>query len=140
MIFPQHDPKDDSPAGLDEANRLSNELRAYRSDMSWFTVEVLLCNYRQAVNGHQYPGRAHDSEMGHGRLVEEYCRDSVQLETGLKLWEERKKFPREHLGELSGWFGRRLELGQVMNEHNYVWSDLIYDYNATVDVADPVAR
>jgi hypothetical protein len=134
FMFPHHDPKDDSLAGLRQANALSDGLRKTLG-IGWFTVEVLLCNYRQAFAGKQYPGRAHDSELGHARHVMKGWPgelDLMPLRSAL--------FPHEHLGEKQGWDNRRLELGKVMNEYDYVWSDLEFDYLKTKDFANPVRR
>ena len=136
LMFPEHNPKDDSSEGLEEANRLSDKLRETITGMDWFTVEVLLCNYRQAFAGRQYPGRAHDSELGHAAIVQDSW-SGLQLEM---LSMRPKLFPKEHLGEIQGWSDRRLELGKVMTDHNYVWSDMLFDYKRTKDLSQPVGR
>ncbi len=104
-------------------------------DLDWFEFEVLLCEYKQAYDGHQYPGRAHDSEIGRALTLEAKL---PALE--LKLWDMRKTlFPREALGELGGWDGRR-GLGGIIRKHGYTWSDVLYDYSKTTDFANPVRR
>ena len=50
----------------DRAEISKNDLEAELSDtVDWYTMEVVLCEYKQAWDGGQYPGRAHDSELGH---------------------------------------------------------------------------
>lgn len=131
----------DAARNLEIANvkaRTTKEWLRYEQGiyLDWFNLEVMLCDYKQAYDGKQYPGRAHDSELEHGIKVSEGFSTP-----SLKLWQAREElFPYETLGELSGWTSRRKELGEVMTKHKYVWSDLAYDYNKTTDLAFPVAR
>ena len=106
LLYPQHDYKLNKPFALEETNALANELR-HQVPCDWFTIEVLLCNYRQACNGQQYPGRGHDSELGHFHKVQA-LNPTVNFRT---LEARRVLFPHEYLGELNGWDGRR-DLGK----------------------------
>jgi len=117
----------------EEKNRLRDQDGI---DLDWFESEVLLCEYKQAYDGGQYPGRAHDSELGRARKIE-----AAFPEVHLKLWEARRTlFPHHCLGEIGNrWDGRR-GLGSVILEYDYTWSDLVYDYAATTDLANPVRR
>ncbi len=126
-----------------ENNAISQEVAAeVRGALSpylnWFDFEVMLCDYKQAYDGHQYPGRAHDSELGHGRRVQ-----SAFPEIPLRLWDARSTlFPHVALGEKPDgfklrWDGRRKELGKVLTAYGYTWTDLLYDYTRTVDLAAP---
>jgi len=131
-----------SPKTLAAVNQIAAEekewLRTEKGiDLNWFDFEVLLCEYKQAYDGGQYPGRAHDSELGRALKLEE----KVGPELNLKLWEGRRElFPHEPLGELGNrWEGRR-GIGSFIREHGYTWSDMLYDYSATTDFANPVRR
>jgi hypothetical protein len=142
LIYPHHDPAANDVFSCLEANELGghllNELGVRGVTADWFTLEVLLCNFRQALAGQQYPGRGHDSELDHLRTVE-----ALNPEVSFRTLEARAAlFPAWALGELSGWTGRR-KLGHVMGAHGYVWSDARYDYPATVafgDLARPMSR
>jgi len=88
-----------------------------------------LCEFRQASERHQYPGRAHDSELDHLRTVQ-----ALNPEVEFRTLEARKElFPHWALGELQGWEGRR-PLGHVMNEYGFLWSDNIYDFKKTAEL------
>lgn len=140
LIFPEHDYKAKDQFACLEANELANELvemcnesEMFAETIDWFTIEVLLCEYRQAVRGGQYPGRAHDSELDHYRTV-----SAKNPEVQFRMLEARRQlFPHWALGELQGWEGRR-PLGTVMNQYGYVWSDKIYSYLRTTDFSQPV--
>lgn len=140
FIYPEHDPYSDKPEALSEAYYMSLELRTHLAAMNadsldWFTFEVMLCNYRQAADGRQYPGRALDSELGH-YMVAASC-------PGVKFYTLEKRAevsPSVCLGEVQGWGGRRKELGKCWPEYGYTWCDILYDYHATTDLANPVRR
>lgn len=105
-------------------------------DLNWFHYEVLLCEYRQnIISQSQYPGRSHDSELGRARSLEAKI-------PGLKLrlWEDRATlFPTRPLGEIrSRWDGRREGVGKIATKHGYTWSDMVFDYSRTTDLANPV--
>jgi len=104
------------------------------AQVDWYTMEVVLCEYKQAWDGGQYPGRAHDSELGHVRKVTPLWPD-VPFKT---LDIRRELFPEIALGEVRGWDGRREGLGGCPSAHGYMWSDTLYDWDATIDLADPV--
>lgn len=104
-------------------------------NLDWFNFEVMLCDYKQAYDGRQYPGRAHDSELGRGVKIESHF-PTVPLQ----MWQARfDLFPIQALGEHNGWGGRR-DLGSVIHDYGYTWSDIKYDYDATEDLARPVRR
>lgn len=140
-FYPGHKYKSDAKDDLEEANSLAGELKdrlqaAGVEGVDWFVLEVLLCNYRQAVNGGQYPGRAHDSELGHCTVVGKRFPGA-----GKVLRNRSELFKPEYLGEVGKkWPGRRLELGKVMMLHGYVWSDELYDYVGTTDLKHPAKR
>lgn len=106
--------------------------------MDLYNMEVLLCDYRQSWEGQrQYPGRSHDSELDYYEKLRSYWGESYQT----RMLEARQVlFPDQCLGELQGWNGVRKELGTVLRQHNYTWSDLKFDYSNTADLAVPVRR
>lgn len=138
LLYPEHDYRVNGKRACDEAVTLTTDLRDRLADegvpVSWFVLEVLLCNYRQGVDGGQYPGRAHDSELGHlARVGPAFPAVPSRL-----LAARAELFPGRCLGEVGEkWAGRRLELGKVMTERGYVWSDLLYDYVSTSDLGRP---
>lgn len=132
--------KDNSPAALHHANEGCHELlRRLSGDhgihIDLFELQVVLCEYRESFEGkRQYPGRSLDSELGYVRQAEEMWGPS-------KIWETRKKiFPAQHLGELHDWDGPRKDVALALPVHRYTWSDLVYDYTLTKDIAKPVRR
>ena len=127
-----------------ESDAISQEVAAEVRDalspaLDWFDFEVMLCDYKQAYDGRQYPGRAHDSELGHGRAVA-----AAFPEVPLRLWVARSNlFPHVALGERPDyatprWDGRRKELGDVILRYGYTWTDLLYDYSETTDLSVPM--
>ena len=135
MIY-GHDHHHDTPLLLAEANALADELRGV-VPTTWFNVEMLLCNFSKAVKGSYYPGLGLDHELANvNRVRAIFCPDAGSL-----ILEQRARlFPRACLGELSGWSGRRDELEKCLSIHGYFWSDLLYDYGATTDLARPITR
>jgi hypothetical protein len=110
MLFPENaDPLADRENHSEAAIALS-EMRAAEVvklthdagvPMSFFQLQVLLCNYREALAGGFYPGAGHDEEMDYIKLCESKfdCSD---------IWRARQElFPQELLGELNGWHGIR---------------------------------
>jgi len=132
---------DDSPRNLWTANdRATATWRAmpeYGLELDRYTLQVLLCDFKQCLVGRrQFPGRSQDSELVYqAKADEHFGADRRMLDARAEL------FPHEALGEISGWSGVREELGHVLAEHEYVWSDLLFDYHASKDdLAAPVAR
>lgn len=120
----------------EETDKLREELSEYtHQDVSYYNVEVLLCNYRQYPKHH--PGWPLDSDLNY-------------YHTFVKNWEEpvfdwkavrKELFPAEALGEIQGWEGPREELNTVFNTHHYLWSDVLYDYQKSKDnLGVPVKR
>ncbi len=89
------------------AKKTRHHLRAkYGVKVSMFQLQVLLCEYREALNGSYYPGASHDEEMPFIRTVEQrtVCR---------AVWRARKTlFPHDVLGEVEGWDGPRKAMQQ----------------------------
>jgi len=130
----------DSPgeiAVVDEyaAKTKDRTLSDYNLDLSYYNMQVLLCDYKQCYVGkRQFPGRSQDSEIAYHKKIAPYWGDKT------RMWEARSKiFPRQVLGEINGWDAVREELGKVLYDYGYMWSDLIYDYQLSKDrLAMPV--
>jgi len=134
-----YDVHDDSPSALYFANERAGILKAMYPEMSYFELEVLLCEYKTSFSTkRQFPGRSLDSELAYERTVAEY-------------WGERRTdhmrvrpllSPVWALGEIQGWdpSERLKNLGRVLSAHGYTWSDGLYDYRATTDFSNPVKR
>ena len=141
LLYPQHagtlNANDDSTEALDLCNSLFDEVRTWFHThglkLSAFTTEVLLCDYKQAVNGRQYPGRSQDSELEYMRKVGPLLPVSEYMTVA-----RPRLVPRWARGEVQGWTGVRKELGTTIPEHEYAWSDRLFSYSLTTDLAHPV--
>ena len=101
--------------------------------LTMFQAEVYLCEFGQALEKNQYPGRALDSEYGHYVKATEWFGDWEGF------WRIRSEmFPDWALGEKQGWEGRRKELGACLPDHQYIWSDSLYDYKKTKTLKEPI--
>ncbi len=118
------------------AAELLEVLAAQGLELSWFHLQVFLCEYKQALRGKKYPGRSHDSELEYWRRSQAHFGG----ESGL-LPARQRAFPAEVLGESSGmWMGVREDCERTLIDHGYMWTDLLYDYTATTDFARPKVR
>jgi hypothetical protein len=120
-------------------DRLLLDLRlSYNMDPSYYTLQSLLCEYKQSALGKkQYPGKSIDTEMDYAMRVAAHWQDRGDSEfTDVR----RACFQDWSLGEVSGWVGVRPELGAVLVDYGYTWSDAIYDYSRTVDFKHPAWR
>ena len=135
----------DDAAGNVLTNRLATDLlhrvQEILPTVNEYVLAAMLCEYKSAFeNRHQYVGWTIDQEPLLYDKVSGYWGNRM-TEAGLALWGARKKlFPPETLGELQGWNGTRWPLTRTLRDHGYVWSDLLYDYKRTDDVAHPVRR
>lgn len=113
---------------------------AYDIDTDYYTIQSLLCEYKQSALGRkQYPGKSIDTEMDYHRRVYDYWGIDRALESD--FYSVRAAcFPAWALGEHEGWPGVRPELSRTLADHGYTWSDTLYDYAATTDFANPVLR
>lgn len=106
-----------------------------------YVLAAMLCEYRGAYeNRHQYVGWTIDQEpLLYDKVIAYFGKDLDPAE----LWEARAaSFPKEVLGEISGWNGTRWELTKVLRDYGYNWSDLKYDYIKTKESGrfdEPVA-
>jgi hypothetical protein len=106
----------------------------YDVDIDMFQLQVMLCEYRESWESmKQYPGRSIDSELKYARQAE---REWGHVSD---IWRAREVlFPHKHLGELNGWDGPRKPVAVCLRKHGYTWTDLLYDFNKTEDMANPV--
>ena len=67
-----------------------------------FQLQVLLCEYREALNSGYYPGASLDEELM-------YMAKASSFDLNPILESRRALFSHEYLGEISGWSGIRKE-------------------------------
>jgi hypothetical protein len=113
----------------------------YGVDTDYYTIQSLLCEYKQSVLGRkQYPGKSVDTAITYWNKIYDEWWGEEEAEKSI-MWDVRKKlFPLEMLGEVQGWNGVRDELGGVLREYEYTWSDYVYDYMKTTDLGSPYIR
>lgn len=74
--------------------------------LSWFQLQVLLCEYREAWAGGFYPGGTHDEELVYYALAE----PAFSTALSRRFFQLRAElFPPAALGECGGWGGLRAE-------------------------------
>jgi hypothetical protein len=124
MLFPEHAERMNSKANDTETIKLANDLAymAYQfigERATWFQLETLLCNARQAHDG-KYPGRSHDRELAHWRKANGYFRrKGMDLREVIPFYGLRQTlFPHEYLGELGAppWWQSREHLEVAQKE------------------------
>jgi len=148
LMYPEYEPElmggndIDTLAIVDDVAAFCLEdLKGFGVTTDYYTIQSLLCEYKQSCLGkRQYPGKSIDTAMAYFTKVYEYWGEE-EAEKSI-MWDVRKAiFPKEFLGELQGWNGVRNELGNVLVDYGYTWSDYIFDYKATNgDYASPVYR
>jgi hypothetical protein len=129
MLFPNHflqlsnredNSEDTLQVAEDFATITLERLNDRGVSISYFQLQVLLCNYREALNGGTagfYPGAGHDEEMDYIDVAMPHFGDQVTY-----LYDVRKRaFKPEYLGELNGWHGLRPEKFQE-------WADLLLNF------------
>jgi len=120
------------------ADRLLLELDLeYGIKSDYYELQSLLCEYKQSIlGGKQYPGKSIDTEMDYARRIAVHWGDMPS-----SFYRVREIFPAWSRGELQGWDGARKDLGKVLQNHGYTWSDAVYNYPASKDdLAKPVVR
>lgn len=115
--------------------------KLYGVETDYYTMQSLLCEYKQSCLGkRQYPGKSVDTALSYFDKVYEYWGEEAKSES--IIYDVRKSiFPEFVLGELHGWHRVRDELGAVLVDYDYTWSDYIYDYMKTDgNFSKPVLR
>lgn len=135
----------DSPSEVAQAEALAALCRAQLLERhgvhaEFYTLQVLLCEYKQYVRGKQFPGKSVDSELRYWDAAYEHW--GRELAERTIMFDVRKAlFPEWALGEANGWRADRKELGHTLPRHGYTWSDAIYDYHASkTDLGHPIVR
>jgi hypothetical protein len=131
---------DDSPKNLKKVNAIAKDslsiLKEEIPEMDFFKMEVFLCDYKQCYFGRrQYPGRSQDSEIEYMHKLQNFWDFDFQM-----VKARAEIFPHWALGELNGWSKVRNELGTVLHDHGYMWSDSLYDYKNTIDLSAPTSK
>jgi len=132
----------DTDASLARINKIANHALRTVSEavdgMDMYKLEVFLCDYKQCYFGRrQYPGRSQDSEIAYLKKLEGYWKDDFNFQM---LKGRAEIFPHWALGEKSGWDVVRKELGTVLYDYGYMWSDSLYDYKNTMDLSVPTSK
>lgn len=144
ILFPKHKDillGDDSPDTLSAVNKLADKMlknlwKEGLEDMSMFKMEVFLCDYKQCYFGRrQYPGRSQDSEIEYHTKIKDHWDFDFQMLKG-----RQEIFPKWALGEINGWSHVREELGTVLYDYGYMWSDSLYDYSNSPDLSVPTSK
>jgi hypothetical protein len=141
LLYPEDSEKlngDDRPEHLALANARAEdagrELAERGIELTRYNLQVLLCDFKQCYIGRrQFPGRSQDSELEYEAKIAPHWGPDPTMRNARK-----ELFPKQALGELSGWTHVRQELGHVLRDFGYMWSDLLYDYVKTVDLRHPV--
>ncbi len=131
---------DDRPEHLVLADSLADQAigilnATYDIKMDRYLMQVLLCDYKQSFFKRQFPGRSLDSTLHYAaKIAPHWTRPPSEI------WTARAEiFPHACLGEVGGWDEVREDLPDVLRDHGYTWSDLLYDYKASRDnLAEPI--
>lgn len=143
-LYPSEDKdlliKSNKPPVLNRIQEMAKEIKLQvtqkvKHPVSYYDIEVMLCNYRQAL-GWRFPGRSLDTDLGYYARTKEYWGDRFTFPL---LTLRRNNFPSVVLGERQGWTQRK-ELESTYENFGYFWCDLLYDYKATTDLSLPVRR
>lgn len=79
------------------------ELQARGIGVNLFQLQVLLCEYREALNAGYYPGASHDEELDYIAFVAKRWPEHMHIITDARS----RVFPKAFLGEAMGWDGIR---------------------------------
>lgn len=123
------------------ADRLLLDLKfEHDLDTNYYELQSLLCEYKQSALGRkQYPGKSIDTEMDYFYKIYSHWGAEAAIESDFFTVRARC-FPEWSLGEKQGWDGVRKELGSVLVNYGYTWTDAEFDYVATENLATPVLR
>lgn len=110
--------------GTETSLKAVAELKKRGVELSLFDVQVLLCEYREIINGGFYSGASLDEEIEYIDKAEEFFPGKFE-----EIFKARRKiFDNRFLGEMNSWHGIRRELWRTTKEKSYIWSDLLYEY------------
>lgn len=118
---------------------VADETKAYVTEnyveVSNYEIEALLCNYKQTLSTRKafYCGRTIDSELAYHRKITDFWGEDPYRGTFDFFETRRQVFPSQTLGEANGWDDVRLDISPLLRENNIVWSDTVFDYNASKD-------
>jgi len=83
------------------------KLEAFGVKVNFFQLQVMLCEFREALVGGYYPGASLDEELDYIAIAHKNPRPGFNTKP---ILEARKElFAHEHLGEVDGWDGLRKE-------------------------------
>jgi hypothetical protein len=119
-----------TPREIVEVEALANKTFAkFSATLNRYELQVFLCDYKQCVNGRQYPGRSLDSELDHHANVIKTFGKTYGSNVGRDLFTAREElFPSWALGEKQGWTGVREELTEFFSRTGDMWSDSIWEF------------
>ncbi len=134
LLYPEHsaalNDEGKNPLAIATVNELAAKTRhkllyQFGVEVDYYLLQVLLCDYKQSIIGcRQFPGKSQDSELEYdARLTPHWGRCEQMYQA------RRALFPSQALGELAGWPRVRKELGYVLRDFGYTWSDLLYDFH-----------
>lgn len=125
------------PEALEIVNDMAEKTKLYLASaevpVTWFELQVVLCEYKKSWQGKQYPGRTHDTEL-------RYFRDAQAKWGGYEstmLTARAEVFPEVILGEKRGWWRQREELEAALPVYRYTWTDRKFDFFHST-VANPM--
>lgn len=111
----------------------------FGTEITWFELEAMLCEYNQAVKGHRYPGKTSDADLGQLYKVYDFFGPVDFVDTVFRA--RAATHPRYALGEESGWSGKRKEMLSIYKDLGYMWSDALYKYHdSNGDFTNPLDR
>jgi hypothetical protein len=108
------------------ASEMLKHIRATRvPNLSWFDLQVLLCEYREHWDGGFYAGCTHDEEVLYAERALPAMGDGVAS----IFYDHRSRlFPDRVLGERRGWHGIRKPCALTLKKQGFIWSDRTHDY------------
>jgi hypothetical protein len=112
----------ESKSALAEVEQSASQLQfdlavKYGINLTFFQLQVLLCEFKEALHGRFYFGGAHDEELVDlQKATPGFAPEDIQ-----EIYDARKRiFKPEYLGEIGGWTGYRKEMMKVFTgaHHN----------------------
>ena len=148
LIVPDTPIESDTEETIDEVEYIAAMIKSRVTErgleLKWWEYETLLCNFRQWMNGRIFIGRDFDKDFILWQRMRDYWQKEapevlVAVERIVPLLPLRERLFSEHvLYERQGWDIEQRAI--TLPDLPYMWSDIDYDYNATVDLMQPVLR